>query len=110
MAHLLVDSILERKGEDILLLDLREQALFADYFLLCNAENDRQLRAIARGIVEDAKQKANERALAVEGEATTGWLLIDFGDLVVHIFLPEQRAYYNLEELWQEAYPVLRMQ
>lgn len=107
---MLVDTILDKKGSDITLLDIRDQAVFADYFLLCNGESDRQLQTLVHSIAENAKMKANILPLGIEGEARNGWLLIDFGDLVVHIFAPEQRNYYNLEDLWREAHTVLEMQ
>ncbi len=107
---MLVDSILDKKGSDITLLDLREQALFADYFLICNGENERQLKALAETIREKAKQDAKVIAYGVEGEPRSGWMLVDFGDLIVHIFSPHQRTYYDLEDLWREAHVVLRMQ
>lgn len=92
------------------MLDIREQVVFADYFLLCSGENNRQLRALAESVAQDAKQSGRVLPLGVEGSAESGWMLVDFGDLVVHIFDPERRAYYDLEDLWSEAYPVLRMQ
>jgi ribosome-associated protein len=106
----LVDTILDKKGSDITLLDIRDQAVFADYFLLCNGESDRQLQTLVRSVVENAKEEARILPLGVEGEARNGWLLVDFGDLVVHIFAPQQRRYYNLEDLWREAHTVLEMQ
>lgn len=105
----MVETILDKKGNDILLLDLREQSIFADYFLMCNAENERQLRALASGITEDAKKEAGVYARGYEGEPEGGWVLVDFGDVVVHIFAPEQRQYYRLEELWHNAHTVLQM-
>lgn len=110
MARLLVEAILDKKGSDIILLDLREQAIFADYFLICTGENERQLQAMAEGVAQEAKEEAKILPLGIEGEAGTGWVLIDYGDLVVHIFGPNQRSYYRLEELWTDAYTVLRMQ
>ncbi|MCA9962072.1 MAG: ribosome silencing factor [Anaerolineales bacterium] len=110
MAHLLVESILDKKGTNITLLDIRDQAIFADYFLLCNGENDRQLRALVDGIAEDAKKKAQVLPLGVEGEPQHGWILVDFGDLVIHVFSPIKRGYYNLEELWNRAHTVLQME
>ena len=106
----MVDSLLDKKGSDILLLDLREHAAFADYFLICNGENDRQLKALAENVTTDAKKNAQTRALGLEGDAAEGWVLIDFGDLVVHLFSPDKRNYYNLETLWDDARVVMRMQ
>jgi len=109
LAHLIVDTILDKKGGDIALLDIREQAIFANYFLLCNGENERQLKALAESIRQDAKEKADVLAGGVEGHPESGWVLVDFGDLIVHVFSPEKRSYYALEELWNEAHVVLRM-
>lgn len=109
-ANLLVETILDKKGGDILLLDMQEQVIFADYFLLCNGQSNRQIKALVNAMLEDAKQEAREIALSVEGDADDGWMLIDFGAIVVHIFDPEKREYYDLEELWQDARVVLRIQ
>ncbi len=109
LAHLLVETLLDKKGSDITLLDLREQAVFADYFLICNGENDRQLRAMASSVAQDAKQKAEALAKSVEGSPESGWVLVDFGDLLVHLFSPETRDYYDLEGLWDSAHIVMRM-
>lgn len=105
-----MDAILDKKGNDIVLLDLREQTVFADYFLICNGENDRQIRALAESVRQEAKQKADTLAYGVEGIPEAGWILLDYGDLVVHIFSPDKRDYYKLEELWTDAHVVLRMQ
>ncbi len=109
LAHILVDSILDKKGSDILLLDLREQSIFADYFLICSGENERQLRALAENIRADAKKEAGILAFGVEGIPEAGWILVDFSDLVVHVFAPETRHYYDLESLWEDGHVVLRM-
>lgn len=110
LAHLLVDTIVDRKGSDILLLDIREQAVFADYFLLCNGENERQLKTLLSKVTENAKQDAHVQPLGIEGDANSGWVLIDFGDLVVHLFSPEKRNYYRLEDIWDNAHVVMRVQ
>ncbi|MBK8932115.1 MAG: ribosome silencing factor [Chloroflexi bacterium] len=106
----MVDSILDKKGSDIVLLDLREHTVFADYFLICNGENDRQIRALAESVRTEAKQEAGILASGVEGIPEAGWILIDFGDLVVHVFSPDKRDYYSLEDLWTDARGVLRRQ
>ena len=110
LAHLLVETILDKKGSEITLLDLREQAVFADYFLICNGENDRQLRSMANSVAQDAKQKGSALAKTIEGSPEAGWVLVDFGDLLVHLFSPDMRHYYDLEGLWDDAHVVMRMQ
>jgi ribosome-associated protein len=110
LAHAVVDAILDKKGSDILLLDIREQSIIADYFLLCNGDNPRQLKAIMVAIAEAARENAGIHPILMEGEAESGWVLVDFQDVMVHIFNPETRAYYNLEELWDDAHVVLRVQ
>lgn len=110
LAHLLVDTIIDKKGSDITLIDLREQAIFADYFLLCNGETDRQLKALANSVATEAKKNAKTQAKSVEGSPDDGWVLVDFGDLIVHLFSPDMRDYYDLESLWTDAHVVLHMQ
>jgi ribosome-associated protein len=105
-----VDTILDKKGSDVLLLDIRDQATFTDYFLICNADNERQLAALAEGISESAKKNGSAVAWGKEGQPDGGWVLLDYGDLVVHLFSPQMRRYYGLEELWTGAHVVLRMQ
>ena len=105
-----MDTILDKKGSDILLLDIRDHAVFTDFFLLCNGENERQLQAMAEGIAESAKKKMSTLPWGIEGEASSGWLLVDFGDVVVHLFSDEKRRYYNLDDLWGDGHVVLRMQ
>jgi ribosome-associated protein len=68
------------------------------------------LKALAESVAQDAKNDASIPALGIEGEASTGWVLVDFGDLVVHLFAPEQRDYYRLEDIWDQAHVVLHMQ
>lgn len=107
--NVLVDAALDKKGSDLLLLDMQEQVIFADYFLLVNADSDPQMRAIIKNMIDEARL-VKERPISVEGSELSGWHLLDFGAVVVHVFSPEQRDYYNLEELWQDARVVLRMQ
>lgn len=110
LARFLADIILDKKGTDIQILDIREHAVFTDYFVLCNGENRRQLKALADSIAEAAKIEADLLPKGIEGSAESGWVLVDFNDVIIHIFSPEQRNFYKLEELWQEAYTLLRMQ
>ncbi len=107
---MLVDTLIDKKGSSILLLDIREQAVFSDYFILCNGDSDRQIRALTEAIIEAAREKAGLRPRGSEGEAESGWVLVDFGSIIIHLFSRDRRDYYNLEELWSEAHVVLRMQ
>ena len=91
------------------MLDMQDVSLLADYFVLCNAESEPQFRAILDEVQEQTKA-AGGRCLHVEGEPASGWILLDYGAVVVHIFDPELRAYYNLEELWKEARLVVHIQ
>ena len=106
---MLVDTIVDKKGSDILLLDLRDYATFADYFLISNGENERQLKALAEDITLKVKEQDGTFTYGIEGMASSGWILIDFGDLVVHLFSPLKRDYYGLEDIWDQAHVVLRM-
>jgi ribosome-associated protein len=109
LAHAIVDAASDKKASDILMLDLRPVALIADYFVLCDGQSARQLRAIADGVLE-ALRELGERPLHVEGAPESGWVLLDFGAVIAHIFSPELRAYYALESLWRNAPVVVRIQ
>ncbi len=92
-----------------MLLDIREQAIFTDFFILCSGDNERQLRALTEAVMETAENKGGIQPHGYEGEAGSGWILVDLGSIIVHIFSHERREYYNLEELWSGAHVVLRM-
>lgn len=106
---MIVDAIAERLGSDIVLLDMQGVTLLADYFVLCNAESTPQFGAIQDEVQKQAKA-AGARRVHVEGEPASGWVVLDYGYVVVHIFDPELRAYYNLEGLWKNARLVVRIQ
>jgi ribosome-associated protein len=91
-----------RQGEDIQILDISKVSSFADYFVLVTGESERQVKAIAEAIME-AAATLGIRAHHVEGEPEARWILLDFVDVVVHIFLRELRAYYNIDRLWADA-------
>lgn len=99
----------DKKGEDILLLDIREIASFTDYFVLCNGTSDRMLDALAKGVLESTKRDYRKKG-RIEGRSREGWLVMDFGDVVVHLFSPDMREYYDLEELWSDGRVLLRVQ
>jgi ribosome-associated protein len=85
------------------LIDVREQSPFVDYFVICTANSDRQIKAIGDGIGEYTTQHFKLKPRRIEGDAESGWVLVDYSGVVVHIFLPSQRDFYQLEDLWQEA-------
>lgn len=108
-ARTIVDAASDKKAQDIVLLDVRTLSSLADYFVICSAPVDRQLRAIAEA-VEEALDKANTPIYRREGSPTDGWLLLDYGDVIAHIMSTEQRNYYRLEQLWEQAHIVVRVQ
>ena len=108
-AHLAIDAVESKKGSAIVLLDVRNLSMFTDYFLICSGDSERQIKAIAGG-VQEVLDTGGRRRLGHEGSAESGWVLLDYGDLMVHIFAPEQRDYYDLEELWKEAPRVVTIQ
>jgi ribosome-associated protein len=109
LARHIVEMITDRKGEDVLLLDIRDISILADYFVIGSAASERQAKAIVEGIKRETKQAFDVRPLHTEGESATGWVLMDYGSVVVHLFTPEVRAYYDLEGLWRNGRVVVRM-
>ena len=102
LARLLRGAAAEKKAWDPVVIDVREQTSVADYFVICEGETDRQVRAIADGMVEAAKEK-QLRPLAVDGYSDATWILLDFDSVLAHVFLPGERSYYDLESLWAPA-------
>ncbi len=105
----IVDLLADRQAEEIALLDVRNVASFADYFVIASAVNPRHMRALVETLEKELR-KGGVRAEHREGALDSGWVLLDYGDIIVHLFSPEQRDYYGLEELWQAAKPVVRIQ
>ena len=107
-AHLAVDVASDGFGADILLLDVSELSAFTDYFVILTAESSRQLDHLAEEI-EHALERSGAIRHHREGTPQTGWMLLDFGDVVVHLFAPEFREFYNLEDVWSRASEVIRI-
>mgnify|MGYP000079454139 CR=1 FL=1 len=110
LARKAVNIIAEKKGADILLLDITPISLLADYFILASGDSERQIKAITDEIKLKAKTELSALPLHVDGEPNSGWVVMDYGGVIIHIFSPEVRAYYRLEELWHEARVVVKMQ
>lgn len=108
LAREIVDAALNRHASNIVLLDVQEVCSFTDYFVLCNGESERQLRAISEEIDEvlSAKGITMKRH---QGNPNSGWLIIDAGDIVIHIFSPEKREYYKLEDVWHKGNTVVKI-
>jgi len=105
VAEILADT----PAADTLVLDIRALSTIADFFVICSGENERQLRAISNSILETlgAEQIRPQRA---EGSPQSGWMLLDYGDVIVHVFEVDQRAFYRLETLWAEAPTLISIQ
>lgn len=110
MARTIVNAIEDRKGEDIVMLDLREVSPIADYFVIATSDNERMLRALMRNVDQEMAEKHNQTARHIEGSPESGWVLLDFSWVIVHLFSRAQREFYRLEHLWADAPVVLRIQ
>ncbi len=110
LARRIVDLAADKLASDILLLDIRGVSLIADYFVICTAASDRQSNAIVKDLEEKIREEFGRKPINADGRGDSGWVLLDYGEVIVHIFSPDRRAYYKLEELWSEATPVLRLQ
>jgi ribosome-associated protein len=102
LAETLIDAAEDKKAWDPVIVDLQGKTTVADYFVICDGETDRQLRSIADAMVERARAEGI-RPLAVNGYEEATWILLDFDSVLAHVFLPGERAYYDLETLWTEA-------
>jgi ribosome-associated protein len=104
-----VEAAVEKQAAEIVLLDIGKVSSFADYFIICSGESWRQIEAIGEEIISVLK-KGGVYSHHSEGTVRSGWVLLDFGAVIVHIFDPEKRQYYGLDELWDKARPVVKIQ
>lgn len=109
LARIIVDVAADKKATDIALLDIRELSVIADYFVICTGTNPRQIGAIASAI-DDELSTLGVPVRGREGGADSGWVLLDLGDVIVHVFGPMEREFYRLERLWSEAPTVVFLQ
>lgn len=92
----------DKRAEDIVILNMKNISLLADYFIICHGNSDRQIQAIAREVKEKAEENGFD-VRRIEGYDSARWILIDLGDMVVHVFNKDERQFYNLERLWGDA-------
>jgi ribosome-associated protein len=104
LADMVVRGMQDKKASDIVVLNLKElKNAVADYFIICSANSDTQLDAVARSVEEDVEKLTGESPWQTEGRTNREWVLLDYVDVVVHVFLRDRRQFYALEELWGDA-------
>ncbi len=97
-----VNAALDRKAEDLIILKVKDVSSFADYFVLCSGNSDRQIKGLAEHIGQKLK-KAGIFPLGIEGERSGSWILMDYGDVIIHVFYKPVREFYDIEGLWSDA-------
>ncbi len=103
LARLAVDGVLSKKAHDVVVMDMRHVSGIADFFIVCTGDSDLQVRAIADATAEQVREATGEKPWHVEGTDHWQWVLVDFVDVVVHVFNPEKRLFYAIERLWGDA-------
>ena len=104
LADLVVRGMQDKKASDIVVLNLKElKNAVADYFIICSANSDTQIEAVARSVEEEIEKVTGESPWQTEGRTNREWVLLDYVDVVVHVFLRDRRKFYALEELWGDA-------
>lgn len=102
MTKLAINALEDKKAEDIRIIDISEVSVLADYFIIASGSNRSQVQALADN-VEETLGRAGNQAKQVEGYETANWILLDFGDIIVHVFDNENRLYYDLERIWRDG-------
>lgn len=103
IARVATDAIYEKKGMDVELLDVGDLLTITDIFVIATGSSNIHVRSLAEGVEEALAEKAQRKPLRREGVEQAEWILLDYGDVVIHLFQPEQRDYYGLERLWRDA-------
>ncbi|MBQ0150760.1 MAG: ribosome silencing factor [Bacteroidales bacterium] len=102
--RVIADAILDKKGQDVVSLDLRPVGTaITDFFVVCNADSTTAVSAIADNILKETKEKLGIKPIRMQGMENEFWIILDYGNIVVHIFLTQYREFYNLESLWADA-------
>jgi ribosome-associated protein len=110
LARRITDLASDKQASDIVLLDIRGVSLIADYFVICTVGSERQATAILKDLSDKLIEEFGRKPLHTEGKPDSGWVLLDYGDVIVHVFSASQRTFYNLEQLWAAATPIVRLQ
>lgn len=103
LARVCAAAAADKKADDLLLLDMRGISDFTDFFLICSATSEPQLKAISSAIRERAREDCSEKPLSADGFPVSQWIVIDFGGVICHLFHESKRAFYDLESLWSDA-------
>ena len=103
LVETVVDALLDKKGENIKLLDVRDVTTITDYFIICHGTSETQIKALARSVSESVKEKLDEHVWQKEGLDSKRWVILDYVNVVVHIFNEETRDFYALEKMWNDA-------
>lgn len=103
LINVITEGLLEKKARDIKLLDVRELTTLTDYFLVCHGTSETQIRALANSALEKVKEKIGENVWKKEGMDARRWIILDYVNVVVHIFSEEKRNYYGIERMWNDA-------
>jgi len=109
MVRLAYEALDERKGEDIQIIEIKDISIIADYFIIANGTNSSQVDALV-GAVQDKLSKEGFEPKRVEGVRSASWILMDYGDVIVHVFSKEDRLFYNLERIWRDGKSVSKDQ
>lgn len=102
LAKRIINALDEKKAENIILLDIKDVSSFTDCFIICSGSSSRMLESLSSSVMNVCESK-KIKSITKDGHAEAGWIVLDIGDIVVHIFNEEQRAYYDLEELWSNG-------
>lgn len=107
MTQIVIDALEDKKAEDITILDISEISVLADYFVIADGNNRNQVQAMADN-VEEALGRAGYEPKQIEGYQTANWILMDYKDIIVHVFSKEDRGFYDLERIWRDGKPVTK--
>ena len=110
LAHSCVQAAQDKKASDPIILDLQSISSVCDYMVICSAQSEPQIKAIANGVEQALKEGHERHPLAVDGFPTSQWIVIDYGDVMLHIFHEQKRPVYALEDLWSDAPQVSTLQ